>query len=154
MNNDEDEDSEDEGSWGVRGAVQDSAEGLYEPRPKFVDPARESCSRGAKTAAKVAPAAQGTAATANGHEWQHQQDFRNGPEPSPWGGTGGYSGLPLADSAPPDEGGAVQLISCLSVKGAAPAKSLDVVPPIKTVKGGALRAHWWRDNRDFTMAKF
>jgi hypothetical protein len=89
----------------LRGAVQDSAEESYEPRPKFDAPARESCSRGAKTAAKVAPAAQETAATANGYEWRHQQDFRSKPEPSPWGGTGGYGDPPLADNEPPDEGG-------------------------------------------------
>jgi uncharacterized protein (DUF697 family) len=47
----------------------------------------------------------------------------------------------------------VQLISCLSVKRAASAKSSDVVPFIETVKGGALAAQWWRDNEDITMAK-
>jgi hypothetical protein len=50
--------------------------------------------------------------------------------------------------------GVVQLISCLSVKRAAPAKLLDVVPPIENMRSGALEAHWWRDNRDITMAKF
>jgi hypothetical protein len=105
MHNNEDEVSEDEGSGGVIGAVQDYTEGSYEPRPTFDAPARESWCRGAKTAAKVAPAAQEMAATVNGYEWRHQQDFRNEPEPSPWEGTGGYGDPPLADNESPDEGG-------------------------------------------------
>jgi hypothetical protein len=48
--------------------------------------------------------------------------------------------------------GVVQLISCLSVKRVAPAKSLDVISPIETVKEGALEAHWWRGNRSIAMA--
>jgi hypothetical protein len=50
--------------------------------------------------------------------------------------------------------GVVQLISCLSVKRAAPAKSLDVMPPIETARERALEAHWWRGNRNIEMAKF
>jgi hypothetical protein len=49
--------------------------------------------------------------------------------------------------------GVVQLIGSLSVKRAAPAKSLDVIPPIKTAREGALEAHWWRGNRNIAMAK-
>jgi hypothetical protein len=50
--------------------------------------------------------------------------------------------------------GVVQLISCLNVKRAAPAKLLDVIPPIKTAREGVLEAHWWRGNRNIAMAKF
>jgi hypothetical protein len=50
--------------------------------------------------------------------------------------------------------GVVQLISCLNVKRAAPAKSLDVIPPIETMRGGPLETHWWRGNKDIAMAKF
>jgi hypothetical protein len=70
MHNDKDEVSENEGSGEARGAVQDSAEESYEPRPKFDAPARESCSRSAKTAAKVAPEARETAAAASGYKWR------------------------------------------------------------------------------------
>jgi hypothetical protein len=48
----------------------------------------------------------------------------------------------------------VQLIGCLSIKRAAPAKPLDVITPIETAREGALKAHWWRGNRNITMVKF
>jgi hypothetical protein len=105
MQNDENEVGKSEGSEESEGAVQDSTEESYEPRPKFVAPACESRSRGAKIEAKVAPAAREVAASADGYKRRRQQDFRNKPEPSPEGLTGGCSEPSLADNEPPDEGG-------------------------------------------------
>jgi hypothetical protein len=105
MQNGENEMGKNEGSEESRGAVQDSTEESYEPRQKFDAPARESRSRGAKIEAKVAPAAREVAASADGYKRRRQQDFRNKPEPSPEGLTGGCSEPSLADNEPPDEGG-------------------------------------------------
>jgi hypothetical protein len=146
MQDDEDEMGESDGSEESRGAVQDSTEESYKPRLKFDAPAHESRSRGAKIKVKVAPAAQEAAASADGHKRRRQQGSRNRPEPSREGLTGNFTEPSLADNEPPDEGGVFQLIGCLSVKRTAPAKLLDVIPPIAIAREGALRAHWWRGN--------
>jgi hypothetical protein len=154
VHNDEDETGENEGGREPRGAVQDSTEESYEPRPNSDAPACESRSRGAETEAKVAPAAQG---------WLLPQMATSGIV-SRISGTSRSRprrGQPAATvnrlrrtASPPMRAGVVQLIGCLSVKRAAPAKSPDASPPIETVREEARKVHWWRGNRSIGMAKF